>query len=169
MFQSRIKKRFLELYEPCHIRFERFCNARAYGTMDAKDLMHDSIVIALEKFNQFEQKASFLSFLCGIAIRVLANKRRKTHEYTLEGAQDNYASSENPEMEFAIAELYEALLQLPEIMRESLILFEITGFSIKEIAAMHDSSEEAVKQRLVRGRKQLARLLKDEPILIESN
>lgn len=149
----------MEKYEPIHGRFERFCKARAFGTMDEKDLMHDSIVIALEKFDSYDQEASFLSFLCGIAIRVLANQRRKKKEITLDELKHDQSVQHTQELNFEIEQLYKALAQLPEVMNEALVLFEITGFSIKEIAELQASSEDAVKQRLVRGRKQLAELL----------
>ncbi len=162
MFQSRVKKRFMENYEPIHGRFERFCTARAFGIMDGKDLMHDSIVIALEKMDAYQQNASFLSFLCGIAIRVLANQRRKKKEITLDEQHHDKGVNGAHDLNFEIEQLYKALAQLPEAMNEALVLFEITGFSIKEIAELQATSEDAVKQRLVRGRKQLAVLLSKE-------
>lgn len=168
MFQNKARKRFMEKYEPVHGRFERFCNARSYGVMDAKDLMHDAIVVALEKFKMLDEQASFLSFLCGIAVRILANQRRKMMELSLNEQAFEQGTKPNSETELAIAELYEALARLPEPISEALILFEITGFSIKEIAGLQDCSQDAVKQRLVRGRKQLAGLLKDEPLLTEA-
>ena len=58
--------------------------------------------------------------------------------------------------------LHKALTFLPEAQREALILFEITGFSVKEIAELQDSSEAAVKQRLSRGRKGLAAVIKNK-------
>lgn len=158
----------MEHYEPIHGRFERFCKARAFGTMDAKDLMHDTIVIALEKFSEFDPAASFLSFLCGIATRVLSNKRKKISETTLPDGYQAWKEQPGAEATLAVQELYAALAKLPEAMSESLILFEITGFSIKEIAQLQQCSEDAVKQRLARGRKQLAVLLSDEPLLMET-
>jgi RNA polymerase sigma-70 factor (ECF subfamily) len=55
--------------------------------------------------------------------------------------------------------LYAALNVLPEIQKESVILFEIVGYSIKEIAVLHRVSENVVKQRLFRGRNQLKQIL----------
>jgi RNA polymerase sigma-70 factor (ECF subfamily) len=48
---------------------------------------------------------------------------------------------------------------LPIEQREALILFEIIGFSIKEIAGFQQKSEEAIRQQLSRGRKKLLSLL----------
>jgi len=43
--------------------------------------------------------------------------------------------------------------------RESIVLFEITGFSIKEIVEIQDDSVSSVKQRLRRGRERLEKIL----------
>jgi RNA polymerase sigma-70 factor (ECF subfamily) len=60
--------------------------------------------------------------------------------------------------------LYLALQQLPEEQRECIILFEISGFSIKEIAQTQQAGESAVKQRLKRGREKLIEILHARPL-----
>jgi RNA polymerase sigma-70 factor (ECF subfamily) len=50
-----------------------------------------------------------------------------------------------------------ALASLPAVQREAVVLFEIDGHSIEEIAAMQKSSLSAVKTRLSRGRARLRR------------
>jgi RNA polymerase sigma-70 factor (ECF subfamily) len=45
------------------------------------------------------------------------------------------------------------------VTSECIILFEISGFSIKEIMGIQNSSEAAVKKRLSRGRMQLLALM----------
>jgi RNA polymerase sigma-70 factor (ECF subfamily) len=56
--------------------------------------------------------------------------------------------------------LYKCLQELDQVTSECIILFEISGFSIKEIMGIQHLSEAAVKQRLSRGRKQLLSLMK---------
>ena len=155
------KALFMNLYDSNHSRFERFCKARVYGEMDYKDLMHDTVVIAFQKFDPTTERASFLSFLFGIAIRVLANnKRRKDkdviHQNQVKREDEFFDHSIQKEK---IEQLYVALNELPEIQKESIILFEIVGYAIKEIAALHQFSENVVKQRLFRGRNQLKLIL----------
>ncbi len=155
------KALFMDLYDPNHCRFERFCKARVYGEMDYKDLMHDTVVIAFQKFDPSSERSRFLSFLFGIAIRVLANnKRRKDkdmiHQNTMKRDDEFYDQTSQKE---AIEQLYAALSELPEIQKESIILFEIVGYAIKEIAHLHKVSENVVKQRLFRGRNQLKLVL----------
>jgi len=155
------QKKFLTLYEPVHDRFERFCRARVFGKMDYQDLMNESLLVAYQKLDSLQSEQAFLSFLIGISRRLLANQHRKKSEDTLHQLeeQDQLDVNANAERDIEVYLLHQALATLPEEQRESLILFEITGFSIKEIAALHQASESAVKQRLKRGRAQLTKIL----------
>jgi len=71
------QERFMQVYEPVHERFERFCKTRAYGEFPFKDIMHDTLVVAFEKFDELKSKEAFLHFLFGTAVRILANQRKK--------------------------------------------------------------------------------------------
>lgn len=156
---------FMELYTPVHDRFERFCRARVYGDTDFKDLMHDAIIIAFEKFEKLEDPKAFLHFLFGISIRVLANTNRKQRLIHIsDEAQSIPDESLRADRNEEIHLLYEALSKLPEQQREALVLFEISGFSIVEIAELQTSGISAVKQRLARGRKALLALLQENEL-----
>lgn len=157
---SQDKDLFLALYKPVHQPFERFCKARSYGQMHFKDLMQETLLIAYTKFDQLQEPDKFLYYLFGIAIRVLSNQRKKIQYAALseinmttsitQPAADTHAETE---------ELYKALAILPIEQRESLILFEIVGFSVKEIATLQQKTEEAIRQQLSRGRKKLLVIL----------
>jgi RNA polymerase sigma factor (sigma-70 family) len=156
------KELFMTYYGPVHARFERFCKARVYGEMDFKDLMHDTLLVAYEKFDKVQQADAFLFYLFGIAIRLLSNASKKKR--ALLTKDGNLVANELivhnlSEQQFDHEVLYTALAQLPEIQKESLVLYELSGFSVKEIAQIHECSEDAVKQRLSRGRKTLIQLL----------
>lgn len=153
------QERFLELYRPAHTQFERFCRARAFGDMPYQDLMNDTLLIAYRKIDTLINKDVFLSFLIGIATRILSNNKRKRRP---QSGVDEFIFNNHPDpsdtidKKFEIEMLHKALSQLPELQREALILFEITGYSIKEIMDIQKSGASAVKQRLARGRKELA-------------
>lgn len=85
--------RFLRLYEPVHERFERFCQVRCYGEMEAGDLINESLLIAYEKLDQLQSNEAFLSFLCGISLRVLANSHRKKRPLTGASFLENRAQT----------------------------------------------------------------------------
>jgi RNA polymerase sigma-70 factor (ECF subfamily) len=157
---------FLALYEPVHERFERFCRARVYGNLDYRDLMNDTLIVAYTKIDELKSNDAFVYFLFGIAVRILSNNKRKKHEERIHNDQailGVISNETNPETEMDIHFLYLALQQLPEKQSECIILFEISGFSIKEIAQTQQAGESAVKLRLKRGREKLMEILQTKP------
>jgi len=153
---------FMKIYEPVHEKFERFCKARVYGQLDYKDLMHDTIVIAYNKFETIKEPKAFLHFLFGVAIRILSNNsKKKSLDYKENMHQFEFITNEKTDIERTIEleHLKIALSRLPEDQRETLLLFEIVGFSIKEISHLQQIGESAVKQRLSRGRQNLLQIL----------
>ena len=158
------QERFMQVYEPVHERFERFCKTRVYGEFHFKDIMHDTLVVAFEKFDEIKSTDAFLHFLFGTATRILANHRKKKRPEYVDQLKGKYECSHNEndsiEQQFEINDLYKCLQELDQVTSECIILFEISGFSIKEIMGIQNLSESAVKQRLSRGRKQLLLLMK---------
>lgn len=150
---------FLRVYEPVHAKFERFCEVRCYGEMTPEDLINETLMVAYEKFDQLQSKDAFLSFLCGISLRILANNKRKARPITMNGMPQEISTGESTDARADRHFLYEALAQLPREQQEALLLFEITGFKIREIAEIQQCKEDAVKQRLKRGRERLKEIL----------
>lgn len=162
---SKKQKHFLKLYQPVHARFEKFCRARAFGDFPYEDLVNESLLIAFKKMDEIKNEKAFLSYLIGISTRILANSKRKKKSINVDEPSifTQYPDPNNfIEKQFEIELLYQSLAKLPELQQEAIILFEITGFSIKEIMKIQDSGESAVKQRLSRGRKELAKIIKNQ-------
>ena len=165
------QERFMQLYAPVHDRFERYCKTRAFGEFHFKDIMHDTLIVAFEKFDILKSQEAFLYFLFGIATRILSNQRKKMRPvYTdnLNSHDFQLSTAETPvELQIEIQHLYQQLDKLDPDTRDCIILFEISGFSIKEIMTIQNAGESAVKQRLSRGRKQLMELMNSlEPKLV---
>ncbi len=161
------QNKFLALYEPIHDRFERFCRARVYGDLDYKDLMNETLLLAYSKFDTLKSEKAFLSFLFTISVRYLASNARKekktmdTEGLDMSNIVDKQA---NTEQSANVYLLHQALSLLPVEQKEAIILFEISGFSIKDIVEIQNASESAVKQRLKRGRERLAAILTFESV-----
>lgn len=166
MTHKKKQEYFLKLYEPIHDKFERFCRARVYGNMDHQDLMNETLLIAFQKLKSLQSKDSFLSYLIGISIRILSNNHKKKREESW--PQHPHFDVEDRDADTSrkteVSILYQALSGLPDEQRECLILFEISGFSIKEIMQIQQVSESAVKQRLRRGRTKLQEVLSDSRV-----
>ncbi len=162
------QEQFLTLYEPVHDRFERFCRARVFGDMDYRDLMNETLLVAFSKFDSLRSDDAFLSFLFGISVRIIGNYHQKKREERYPSEDHIFQikdHSSNAQTDADVHFLHVALSQLNEEQRECLILFEISGFSIREIMEIQQASESAVKQRLKRGREKLLEILTYESTL----
>lgn len=155
----------MTLYTPVHAQFERFCRARAYGEMQHQDLMQEAVLVACRQFSVLREPGALLSFLCGTALRILSNHKRKKKPLligALDEAMANHATHSDWERQSDAEHLYAALALLPDVQREALVLYEITGMSVQEISAIQHARPEAVRQRLVRARQQLLHILSEK-------
>ena len=145
----KIKKqnRFMSLYKPNHEAFVRFCTEKAYQVMPSEDLVNETISRVYEKLDELKSDEAFLSYLFSVASNIIKNeiRRKKIIFYQDEFINCKLASdAANQELKLDIEILYQALSLLPSDQKESLILFEISGYSIKEIAILHNCKESAV-------------------------
>ena len=72
------------------------------------------------------------------------------------------AQGVSPEAVLDIQLLYRTMDKLPVKQRDALVLFEISGFSMKEIAEIQGSTEGAVKTKISRGRQKLKDMLREK-------
>lgn len=168
---GRTKREFLILYEPVHESFARFCHARAYGLIEAEDLISETVLTALENFNQLKNDQAFLSYLFSTATRILHKKnRRMKFRGAFDERQANHLVDQglDADVRLDIEILYQALKTLPDKQKEALILFEISGFSIREVSDIQKASLSSVKQRLKRGRAALAFIFQSDQLAEES-
>jgi RNA polymerase sigma-70 factor (ECF subfamily) len=135
---------------------------------DAEDALQDAMLRAFSHVRDFEGKSSFSTWLTRIAINsalMMLRKKRGCYEVPFEGSDDsgeNYerweakSPAENPESLLARKEreglLKDAILRLPQVLREVVELRQARGYSTKEIAQALGISVPAVKSRLSRAR-----------------
>lgn len=163
------QREFMQAYEPIHENFVRFCKARAHKVMSYDDLINESVLKAYQSWSTLEKKEAFLYFLFTTATNIVRNTTRKRKEESLSGEDLKLESTFNSiEKDLEIIYLYEQLDRLSDHKKEALILFEINGFSIREIAVIQNSTEGAIKVLLSRARKELRELMEDEPYFVEN-
>ena len=164
---SERQEEFLMLLEPLLEDLSRFCLAMTRDPERARDLMGDVILAALEGFASVREQSAFLSYLFTIARRTYQRQRRRKKifaHWNEELANRLVADGPPVWIQADVRALHVALARLPEAQQEAIVLFELTGLSLREVAEVQNVSITAVKSRLSRGRKRLAFLLGAVPI-----
>lgn len=131
----------------------------------SEDLAQETFLAAWKQLSELREPAHLRAWLCGIT-RFLVGKqlRRQVHEpihaaEPLETLHEPPSPDPSPAAQAVSREeeaiLWRALERVPDAYREPLILFYREQQSVERVAAELELSEDAVKQRLSRGRKLL--------------
>ncbi len=153
---------FFEVFNNCYndaIRYCRTLTARL-SRDEANDVIQQALLQAIENFSSLDDLTKFKPWLFKIITNVFYNSVKRNFWKRFLPLDDNpvdipevYSNSVDTEKRNL---LYEALTVLNEKEKSALLLFEIAGFSIEEIAGIqNEKSDSAVKSRLSRARKKL--------------
>lgn len=125
----------------------------------SEDLAQETFLIAWHKLAELRQTDHLSAWLCTIARNLAYHSNRKPEISTDPLTTDKISSDPGPETELLRREQSElvrsAIGGIEEPYRETLVLYYRSDRSVKEIAEATASSEQAVRQRLVRARKSL--------------
>ena len=133
-----------------------FLLALCCGNKDvADDLAQDALVKAYLSCAGYQDMGRFRSWLFKIAYNTFLNHKASLR--TTESIEEarTLISNSSADSAFEHQSLYLALRTLPPKERSAITLYYLNGYDIKEIAAITDASEDAVKKQLSRGRDKL--------------
>lgn len=156
---------FLNWYQPIHESFVRYCSTKAIGWIETQDLVQAAILATLQGFPKIEDKQKLLGYMIGVVKNILHKHHRQAKfrgtwdERVLEKLE---CRTTDPVIALDLQYLLKTIKQLPKAQEEAIELFELSGFSIKEVAEIQGVSTGAVKTRISRGRKKLKTLLQDD-------
>lgn len=166
-----------QMLEVLMTRLYPLCVKMTGNQYDAEDCLQNSLLRILNNLNSFSGRSSFFTWCYRVTINIchdfLRHKTRrkedlwddKIMEYPVYNPKSQ-ETAENVEQDETVNKIRTSLLRLPEAYRDTVILYEIGGYSIKEIAVLQDISEGTVKSRLSRGRSLLAEEIEDSGIEI---
>ena len=152
----------------------RQMRALAGPRQDLDDLVQAAAERALKALERFEGRSSLSTFTYGIVYRTLLDQqrwfRRFQRRFSLDSREepDELAfprSSETDLRELQRARrLYAALDQLPKEKRAALILHDLEGLDVSDVAAISGTNQLTVRSRLRDAHKKLAQLLREDPL-----
>jgi RNA polymerase sigma-70 factor (ECF subfamily) len=145
---------------------------------DAADGLQDGLVSAYRRADSFRGDAAVTTWLHRVVVNACLDRLRAAKVRRTEALPDDLddhgdrgatatatGDSDNPEQAAIRDErrraLLAALATLPPEQRAALVLVDMEGYSVADVASMLDCAEGTVKSRCARGRERLAALLRD--------
>ncbi|MCX6465940.1 MAG: sigma-70 family RNA polymerase sigma factor [Pseudonocardiales bacterium] len=175
---------FGRLVEPLRRELHAHCYRMLGSAHDADDALQDALVRAWRGMGRFEGRSSLRSWLYTVATRTCIDtatgRGRRALPVDLGPASDRVVTGDRPLTEVAWLGPYPggtlpggpegrveqreavelafvaALQHLPGNQRAALLLFEVVGYSVAEIAAIMDTSVASVNSALQRARRIVA-------------
>lgn len=154
------REEFISQVKATQATFRRFLVALCCGdSMLADDIAQESYIKAYLSSALFTNIDKFNAWIFKIGYNTFINhKRGERLTVGYEEVRD-VTTGIRIDHPFDYQELYQALNIIPVKERTSILLYYMQGYSIKEIAEIESTSQDAVKQHLSRGRVHLRGLL----------
>lgn len=150
---------FWKLTEPEHLRARAFCRKLMGNRDDGDDLYQDVLVTALTSFGSLRDTNAFRSWLYRIVVNSFKNRMRRPWWKRFGPLTDEVADTvagENPVPSLAARRKLAIAFRAVSAQERALVtLFELEGWSVREIAKLERSSEGAIKMRLTRARQKM--------------
>ena len=129
----------------------------------AEDLAHDAFVRLFERAASYRPRGRFRAYLYRIAVNLLRSQERRKQRWRLIATRFLPANGDRPEPaasarmlgEERDRQVAEAVARLPQRFRAPIVLFNVEGWSYREIADALGCREGTVKSRIHRGRQVL--------------
>mgnify|MGYP002626902032 CR=1 FL=1 len=149
------KERLGELILACQDSMYHVAKTLLRSDADCADAIGEAIVKAFARLDSLRDDRHAKTWLTRIVINECYNVLRKQSRIV---SLEEYPPEDRPDDGRQYTELYDALGRLPEQMRLCVTLYYLEGYSVRETAALLETSENVVKKRLARARQ----LLKDD-------
>jgi RNA polymerase sigma-70 factor (ECF subfamily) len=158
--QAGDREAFGELVQRYAGQARRVARAVIGDPNDADDAAQDGFLAALRHLGRFDPSRPFGPWLLRIVANAAADRRRRQRVRATEPLAPQLAESgPAPDKAADVAALHTALRQalqaLPERQRLAIVLFDVEGYSHREIAEILDVPEGTVRSDVFHGRRTL--------------
>lgn len=163
--------RLLELLAPVHGELRALARRIARSPDDGDDLFQEAAIRALRKIGDLRDDDRFRGWFTRILLSVHRSRSRRAfwrRFVSLDAAEPGLQPRVQPPAPGDSARAFRALATLPAVQREAVVLFDLEGRGVDEIAALQHVSVSAVKSRLSRGRDRLRRFYRRAELLESS-
>ena len=138
-------------------RLHRYCARMTGSAVDGEDVVQDTLVKALSARAEGAGVDNLEGWLFRIAHNASLDFQRRRSRHTVVPLGEAIAAAPTPEVD-VLAVGFRTFARLPELQRCAVILKDVLGHSIDEIAAVAECTPAAAKSALQRGRTTLRRL-----------
>lgn len=150
------RQQFILNVESSQKALRRFLTALCCGDAAlADDLAQDTFVKAYLACDDFKGDSKFTTWIYRIAYNTFVSHKRSRILHAQLSEAESISGNDKPDKAFDYQPLYLALSKLSEKERSAILLHYMQGYSVAEIADINNSSPDAVKQQLSRGRQHL--------------
>jgi RNA polymerase sigma-70 factor (ECF subfamily) len=162
-FQKGSREAFSELFLRYRELIYAFFRRRVKDAARAEELAQETFVAILRGIQRYEPRATFRTYLFGIAYKILANDRRKLDQNSGAGSGFDLPDPSAPGHTETGLWVREAIAKLDGNDREVLLLREYEELSYEEIAGVLRVPVNTVRSRLFRARLALKEILVSVP------
>jgi RNA polymerase sigma-70 factor (ECF subfamily) len=164
--RADITARFLALLAPVHERAQATARRLCRSSADGDDVYQEAVLRAMARLSDLRDDQAFPAWFHRIVLSVHRERGRRAFWRRLLPLEALAGAGREPAGEDGGAwaderegaqRMQAALATLPAVQREAVVLCDIDGYELGEVAEMQAVSLSAVKSRLVRGRARLRR------------
>ena len=157
------QQQFIHYVEGIQRELRRFLTALCCGdTALADDLAQDTLVKAYLSCDNFREDSKFSTWIYRIAYNTFISNHRSYRPADSLSEATAMESRHKADEPFRYQGLYMALDKLSDKERTAILLYYIQGYTINEISEITETSIDAIKAQLSRGRKHMKGLLEEE-------
>ena len=143
-------------------RLHRYCARMTGSAVDGEDVLQDALVKALHARAEGVEVENLGGWLLRIAHNASLDFLRQRARSNVVPLTDEVEDAAMPDAELLVVG-FQTFLQLPELQRCAVILKDILGHSVEEVAAIAGCTPAAAKSALQRGRSGLRQLAGQAP------